>query len=432
MTTTKKTLVLGMGRSGTAAAELLLRQGRDPVCLDEGKADRRDPLGRPCLRDVPTGDFDEAVVSPGVPFEHPWMGSLRVRRIPCVSELEFGWRACQQALHPPRTLAVTGSLGKSTVVTAAVEVLRAAGFRAAAAGNIGRPVSDVARSGEAFDWLVLEVSSFQLETTRDFAPDAAVLLNIFDNHLDRHGTLDRYTALKLRLFEQMPPRSPRVVPGQAPGTFLAVGEPACRIQVTDGVVRDGGARVGLGGSIFDDPVLGANAAALAAVMLRIGIEPAVIERGLRAAPTLPHRLQVVAERDGVRFVDDSKSTCLGATVGALRRCGDRPVRLIAGGRSKTRDFRSVVPALAPVRAAYLIGEAGRDMAAAWDARVPCRVCGDLAHAVAEAEADSVPGETILLSPGCASFDQYTDFEDRGRAFEQIVRGFAKKEIELAN
>lgn len=418
------TLVLGMGRSGQAAAALLQLKGITPVCLDMGNA--CDPQGRPCRTELPDGPIDQAIVSPGIPDTHPWIVALRRRRVPCISELELGWQHCGF-----KTLAVTGSLGKTSIVTAAVKILQAAGMSAMAAGNIGLPVSRVATDVAHLDWLVLEVSSFQLETTRRFAPNAAVLLNIVPNHLDRHGSMSRYTALKLRLFEQMPPRSPRIVPAKQPGQFIAVMEPVSRARYQDGYVLDGDHRIDLRDSMFDDPVLGPNAAALCAALLRMQIPVDAIELGFAEMEPLRHRMETIGQKEGVTFVNDAKSTCLEATAGALQRTSGT-VRLIAGGRSKTDDFSSLKTCFDRTSAVYLFGESSGGMAASWQGKVDCVQCGDLRVAVERAYADSQPGDCILLSPGCASFDQFASYEARGDAFVDLFGALREKKIEISS
>lgn len=442
MTTTPSALVLGLGRSGCAAAELLRARGYAVTAVDRVPAPRLGEriaalqeqgvkLHAGCV-ELPGGTFDLGVVSPGIPADSTWLREARARCGEVLPELELGWR-----LAGARTVAVTGSNGKSTCVKLCAEMLRGGGIDAVPAGNYGTPVCELVHTGAACDTLVLELSTFQLETCVRFAPDVAVLLNVLPNHLDRHGSMDHYRALKLRLFRDLPAGATGVAPvdlldaarstavagddvqWQAVGMEPGSGHWHWRDGVVHGPTGEAWCRVS--GTHFDNPVLGGAAAAVAAVARAFHVAPTALERAARAFEPLPHRMQTVAVHRGVRIVDDSKATNLAALAAALRMTPG-PVRLIAGGILKEGDLAAIKNLLATaVSAAYVVGEAMPTLVEAWGDVVPVHACGTLAQAVQGAWDDARPGEVILLSPACASFDQFSGYEDRGRAFQALVR-----------
>ena len=363
-----KALVLGRGRSGTSAAEALRGLGY-AVDFAEG--------------------YDVVVTSPGLPVRSELqLGCAELRR--------RGWRL----------LAVTGSKGKSSVVKLVADTIVRAGGRAIACGNYGRPVCDLL--GEPPGWAVVEVSSFQLETT-SLPPDAfeaAAVLNLQADHLDRHGCIAVYHGLKRRLLAMT--RRP--------------------VALTDDVR----ARAPLlAGSYFDNEVLRENGLCAIGLLAAAGLDDAQIAAGFRAFEPLPHRFQTVAEWEGVRYVDDSKATSVAALVagvkmaaaGRAERGEGRPsVRLIAGGLAKGDDPKIALPVLTQwVRKVYLIGQCAGVFSAAWREAADCEVCGTLERAVASARREASVGETVLLSPGTASFDQFEGFEERGEAFARLVK-----------
>jgi UDP-N-acetylmuramoylalanine--D-glutamate ligase len=309
-----------------------------------------------------------------------------------------------------------------------------AGLRAAAGANYGAPLSRLAADSGALDWVVAEVSTFQLETVRRFRPAAAVLLNVYPNHLDRHRDMREYTALKLRLFADLEAGETGVVletlrevahaaGGRCRWTTFGAG-PAADVRYAEGGVRwrsaAGEESLSLRGTRFDNEILGLTAAAAAGAMLACGVDPRCVARAAREFVPLPHRMAEVAVLRGVRFVDDSKATNLAATAAAIRMCGG-PVRLIAGGLLKETDAGFVKELLAQrVKAAYLIGEAAETLALAWRDTTSCVPCGSLAAAVRRAWQDSAAGETVLLAPGCASFDQFSGYSQRGERFSDAV------------
>lgn len=412
-------MVLGRGRSGRAAEALLRSEGAvvQTVCQEQTPDF--------CCKDL---DFEPevAVVSPGFAMDHPWVLDLVDRGISLLSELELGW----SRRHCPM-IAVTGSNGKSSVVKWLADALTLAGHRAVPCGNYGFPVSAAVMLPNVPDWLVAEVSSFQLETVHDFHPHVGVLLNVLPNHLDRHGDMETYRDMKLRLFARMHDAGTAVVPF---GLFQTLEETATEVQPPSEIWKTFGleegadyrfeaGRVGsfdLRGTYFDNEVLGSAAAAVVAVWETCGLPREVLEESARCFEPLPHRMQDVAELEGVRFVDDSKATNLAAMCAALRMSRGR-VHLIAGGRAKESDWSFAKDLLAQrVSRLYLIGEACDAMRAAWKDDTDCVACGTLERAVAAAREAAEPGDTVLLSPACTSFDQFGSFAERGEAFVREV------------
>jgi UDP-N-acetylmuramoylalanine--D-glutamate ligase len=432
-------LVIGLGASGEAAARLLAGQGARVTVADVGASPAVEARARVLQgegmmvrtgsRLLPAGDFDLCVISPGVPLTDEWVIGLRQRGVQVLSELELGWRA-----RASRVLAITGSNGKSTLVKLCREVLEAAGLHAVAGGNYGIPLSDWVRRRPAPDWIVTEVSSFQLEAVEQFAPDVGILLNINPNHLDRHGTMAVYAEMKARLFRRMGPGQSAVLPLDVLAAVRAAvpGTCACR---TFGLGPEADYRyengrilsrwlkepVSVSDTVLDNEIMGLTAAACAAAMEGCGVSPHSVTTAARAFQGLPHRMEKVAALKGVSFVNDSKATNLAAMAAGLSMVRG-PVRLIAGGRLKEKDLEPAKKVLVNrVKRVYLIGEYSQVMAAAWQNDVSCVVCSDLREAVYRAWKESGSGETILLSPGCASFDQFKSFEDRGEQFSEIVR-----------
>ncbi len=385
-----KALVLGAGASGSAAAELLRREGCAVEVLD---GDAPFPGGE---------SFDLAVASPGVALDHPWQVECRARGVKVVSELQLGWTRWRAM--GGRALAVTGSKGKSSVVKLVADALNGI-----PCGNYGRPLCDVVNSltpnpqpltPNALPWAVVEVSSFQMETTDDFRPEAAALLNLQEDHLDRHGTKEAYHALKRRLLA------------------LAERELDCSSWTAADVPAD--ARALFAGSYFDNEVLAVNGAAAVWLMRAAGLADAAVAAAFASFEPLPHRMQTVCERGGVRYIDDSKATSLAALAAGTRMAG-RPVRLIAGGLGKGDDaFSSIRYLQSTTKKVYLIGRCADQLYDAWHSAVPCEMCGTLEAAVAAASRDARPGEAVLLSPGAASFDQFKNFGARGDRFAALV------------
>ncbi len=430
-------MVCGLGASGAAAARLLRAEGVDVLAVDERdtpesrkSAEALAALGCAVALGAKTpsaGPFDAAIVSPGLPVDGAFLSELRRRGIPLVSEMELGWSRCRG-----RTIAVTGSNGKSSVVKALSECLEAAGSAAIPCGNYGLPVCRAVRDFPAADWLVIEASSFQLETCAEFRPDVAVLMNVLPNHLDRHGTLEAYARLKARMFARQREGDVALTPPEWQARFWEWSGGRGR-WATFGAQADldfayapgriagrGGEGFGIEGSYFDNEVLGPNAAALAGAARAAGVPAEVVRLVLRRFAPLPHRAEPVGEFNGVRYVNDSKATNLSAMIASIRM-QDRPLWLIAGGRPKETDFSAAVPVLRErVRGVFLIGEAAAAMAAAWGAFVPCENRGTLERAVAAARRAARPGEAVLMAPACTSYDQFKAYGERGDAFRKFA------------
>lgn len=442
-----RALVAGCGVSGIASARLLASLGADVTlvdcCTEEKTASARSrlsPLGVDVLSSVtslPDGDFSLCVVSPAIPADHAWIRECRERGIPVISELELGAR-----LWKGRILAVTGSKGKSSVVKLCAETLSAAGHKALPCGNYGIPLSAIVLDSPDAEWAVVEVSSFQMEHTESFRPDVAVLLNLQADHLDRHVTMEEYARMKFRIFRRQDkscaafipdeplPVTPEIEEGAGGVAFTTFGASSsamwryCPGRIC-GALKNSEFSISLTGSVFDNQVLGKAAAAAAGALASCGLVSEEISAGFRSFSPLPHRMETVAESRGVTFIDNSKATSLAALEAAVRMV-EGPVRLIAGGRLKERELGFVKDLLTKrVKKVYLIGESFRVLSDAWSDAVPCLVCHDMATAVKTAAAEAGAGETVLLAPGCASFDQFTGYAERGKTFASLVMSTLK-------
>ncbi|MGH0038131.1 MAG: UDP-N-acetylmuramoyl-L-alanine--D-glutamate ligase [Myxococcota bacterium] len=430
----KEVLVIGLGLSGRSAARFCAERGARVTAADRRTPDRLGSLeGIPSSVRIAAGgelpdpaDFDLVVPSPGVPLER-YAG--RARRVWGDIELAF------RALDVP-TIAVTGTNGKSTTVRMIEAMLRAADWRARAAGNVGTPALSLV--GMPLDVVVLEVSSFQLEAVDAFRPRVAVVLNLSPDHLDRHGDLEAYGAAKARIFARQhaddalvlnfdDPRV-RAMAVDAPGRVFGV---SLRGPVRRGVFFDSGAAVWCDGersvrldlSSLELPGLHnlENALAALCAVLALGADPRSALFGLRDFRGLPHRCEVVARAAGVTWVNDSKATNPGAAKRSLEGF-DAPVLWLAGGRDKDLDFGELADAAAArgVKHALLFGETAGKLAAALADRVPVTLVEDLESAVGLAADEAADGDVVLLAPACASFDQFESFEDRGDAFRRAV------------
>ncbi|HEX4363703.1 MAG TPA: UDP-N-acetylmuramoyl-L-alanine--D-glutamate ligase [Solirubrobacteraceae bacterium] len=410
-------LVVGLARSGIAAARALQGRGEQVVVVDSGSPPAPDDI------EAHTGTDGLALLararavvkSPGVPGESAVIAAARARGLPVLGELELGWR-----LLPNEFVAVTGTNGKTTTVELLGHVYREAGLPVTVAGNVGTAVSALAPGLDRDATVVCEASSFQLEDTLAFAPEGAVLLNVANDHLDRHGTVAAYLAAKLQIFARQGNHDVAVAPAGLGVEDLG----GCARRVPFG---PGGELDDRAGHLWWDgePLIAhdeirlrgahnrCNAAAAAAVALARGVDRDAVREGLRTFAGVEHRLEEVARHDGVLFVNDSKATNVASTLVALASFAGARVHLILGGRGKGQDF-SALRGLA--HRAYLIGEDAERLGR----EVGGEQCGDLASAVARARAAARPGDIVLLSPACASWDQFADYEQRGRAFKQLV------------
>jgi UDP-N-acetylmuramoylalanine--D-glutamate ligase len=386
-----RALVYGLARSGEAAAAALEARGDEVARVDS-------TLGNEDDLSVLDG-IDLLVKSPGVPAERPLVVEARRLGIPVWSELELGWRLL--APTGTRFVGVTGTNGKSTTAELLGAIFRAAGEDVVVAGNIGTPLTSVTAAG----WAVCEVSSFQLEDVHETAFDVAVLLNLEPDHLDRHGTFEAYRAAKLRIFERV---GVAVVPrgSSLPGLEFSGDDPL----PAEPLIRGAHNRE--------------NAAAATVAARTIGIGDDAIAGALRTFPGIPHRLEPVGEVGGVRFVNDSKATNVAAAVRALDAYAAEPVHLILGGSLKGESFAPLGAAMGPnVISVHLVGEAAPELEEALGS-VRAHDDETLDAAVSHAAAEARPGSVVLLSPACASYDQYDNFERRGEHFKRLVAALA--------
>jgi UDP-N-acetylmuramoylalanine--D-glutamate ligase len=428
-------LVVGLARSGIAAALALRARGLNVIGVDMGAPPELGSLaaagvelhvresGVELLERVRT-----VVKSPGVANSAPVIAQAHARAMCVLGELELAWR-----MLPNEFIAVTGTNGKTTTVELIGHIYRQAGLPVSVAGNVGAALSGLIGVLDERATVVCEASSFQLEDTLEFAPEAAVLLNLSPDHLDRHNTLEAYLQAKLRLFAHQQADDLAVVPlGFEPDPLPGAARVVRFGRAPEAQLSEGGGKLCWHGELLLASehlrLRGQhnveNAMAAAAVCLARGLELEVVRAGLRSFAGVPHRLEPVAERDGVLFVNDSKATNVASTMVALEAMADErlPVHLILGGMGKAQDFTALrEPIHDGCRAVYLIGEdAHKIEQAICDGELDMHMCGELEQAVARAAALAAGGEVVLLSPGCASFDQFTDFEARGERFRELV------------
>jgi UDP-N-acetylmuramoylalanine--D-glutamate ligase len=414
-------LIVGLARSGAAAA-LMLRERGEVIACDAGRPERVEGVELHAPSDgLELLERVRAVVkSPGVPREAPVVEAALERGLPVLGELELAWR-----LLPNRFVAVTGTNGKTTTVELLGAVHRAAGIPAAVAGNVGTPLGSLVGRVEADVVVVCEVSSFQLEDAEAFAPECAVLLNLTEDHLDRHGSFEAYRAAKLSVFERQRREHFAVVPAglDPPGAARVVrfGGPGSDLEAAGGELRWRRERLM---AVDQVRLRGAhnleNAMAAAAAALATGVPATAVREALAGFAGVPHRLEEVGTVGGVLYVNDSKATNVSSAARGIESF-EGGVHAILGGSLKGGGFRGLRDAVAArCRACYLIGEAADRLAADLDGSAPLRRCGDLERAMRAASDAAEPGEVVLLSPACASYDQYRDYEERGAHFRSLV------------
>ena len=454
-----KALIIGFGVSGFAAAKLLLSEGISLIIVDRNDTaemrERIDELspykpevyfGITSLGDLFTklidGHYtvhipvDICIVSPGIAADDPWIGVIGLqKKIKIISELELGASRLQLPM-----VAVTGSNGKSTFVKLCGDMFAQNDITAALAGNYGKPLCEVAMEQDKYDWAVVEVSSFQLEYVTEFHPDIAVVLNIEPDHLDRHGNMDTYTTMKSRIFDKMIGDDLALVHNEIIGDVQkrTSGLPLWKsfgcdagtdYHYQDGVVEHKSPEkvtvLKLQETIFANEITGLTAAAVFAVSEYLTLDIDNLKKALVEFESLPHRLQMIGEYNGVMFVDDSKATNIAALIGALKMVS-RPVRLIVGGQLKEEDISKPIELIKNrAKAVYCVGESALVFKKEWKNTVSCYLCDDLDTAMRQAYGDSEAGEVILLAPGCASFDQFSNYKDRGNQFQEIVAEIEK-------
>jgi UDP-N-acetylmuramoylalanine--D-glutamate ligase len=427
----KRVLVIGAGMTGQSAAAYLSARGAS-VCVADESLDAAAPplppgveLRRGALPDP--ADYDLVVPSPGVPAAR-----YRERSRDVAGDVELAGRALEVPI-----VAVTGTNGKSTCVRLIEALLRASGLRAAAAGNVGEPVLGLV--GQPLDVAVIEVSSFQLESVSRLRPRVAVWLNASPDHLDRHGDFEGYCRAKARLFARQQASDVAVLPANDPELRAHAATKARTLLFrSDGPLPEGAmlegddALVRFDGRIVRVP-LGSlpasvhreNALAALLVVHALEADPTRAAAGMLGFRALPHRMEAIAEVDGASFIDDSKATNPGAAAAALHE-QSAPVIWIAGGRDKGLDYRVLAEAArGRVRAALLIGEAAQAIGHALEGVTRSEQIGELDAAVARAHELAEPGDVVLLSPACASFDQFRNFEERGERFRSAVDALTK-------
>ncbi len=445
----KVVLVIGLGLSGAAAARLLGARGARVTAMDNSdtpalrsEAEELRDLGVRVeldLRLPPAGQFDFAVVSPGVAMDSPLVKELRQREIPVIGELELGW---QQAVC--LNVSVTGTNGKTTTTELIEHVLTHCHKRTLAVGNIGKPLCSAAAESKQLDYLTLEVSSFQLETIRFFRPAVAVLMNITPDHLDRHHTMAEYARAKARIFENQQPFDWAIVQTEALAMLRTLGVKVPSKLITFSA-QNRRADIHLDRSLVISSMEGwvgplidmektqlrgahnaENVMAALAVgrVLRLPLEEMVA--AIASFKPGAHRCEPIAEINRVKFVNDSKATNLDAVSKALQAMpashpGEPNVLLIAGGRDKGLDYHDLGPVLAQrVKHAFLLGETREKLRASWSLFTPCTLVDSLLEAVNEAVRNAVPGDVVLLSPACSSFDLFRDYCHRGEVFREAV------------
>jgi UDP-N-acetylmuramoylalanine--D-glutamate ligase len=442
--TGKKVLVVGLARTGVALTRFLAQAGAMVTVTDMApdselaamRAEIRnlpveEELGVPEPREV--NRFDLILPSPGVPPELPWLEAARRHGIRVWGELELA----NHFLTSP-VIAVSGTNGKTTTTTLVGKFLAASGIKALVGGNIGTPLVSLLGRQDQADFLVLEISSFQLDTAPHFHPQSAALLNITPDHLDRYADYAAYVASKAGLFKAMATEEPKVLNfddplvrplGQGLGRvfYFSTAEP-----LSEGAwLADGAIKVCLAPAVESEFPLAEirlqgvhnleNIMAALLLSLAAGADPRALREVLATFAGLPHRLEWVGTNAGVDFYDDSKGTNVGAVARSLSSF-DRPIVLIAGGRDKDSDFSLLNGLIAKrVKALVLLGETKERLAEVWEGLAPAYLAADMAEAVKRAANLASPGEVVLLSPACASFDMFRDYAHRGETFQKAVK-----------
>ncbi|NML05554.1 UDP-N-acetylmuramoyl-L-alanine--D-glutamate ligase [Sphingomonas sp. G-3-2-10] len=420
----KRYAVLGLARSGIATVDALVASGAEVVAWDTNadvlasvtNAAHADPL------EIDLTGFAGVVVSPGVPINrHPITAKARDAGVPLIGDIELFAQA-RANLPPHRVVGITGTNGKSTTTALVHHIIRTAGISSLAGGNIGIPILAEQPLPEGGVY-VLELSSYQIDLTHSLDCDVALLLNITPDHLDRYDGFEAYAASKARLFAMQSKGHAAVIGiGDAPSAAVArqvavSGRSEDLTKIAPGVCMDQSRWPALQG-----PHNAQNALAAIAACEALGIDNASIDKGLQIFPGLPHRMERVAEKNGVLFVNDSKATNSDSAAPALSAYPR--IHWIVGGKAKTSDLDACRPGFSHVVRAYTIGEAGEMFADLLSADMPVERSGTLEAAVKAAAANARPGDTVLLSPACASFDQFRDYEARGQAFRDAVEALA--------
>lgn len=440
----KKITVAGVARSGVGAANLLVRLGADVTVTDlkseselSGQLLRLDPKVKKVLGSHPDELFERAdlvVISPGIPLSAPPFKKAADAKVPIIGELEIAYLYSDSPF-----IAITGTNGKSTTTTLVGEILAANGMKVTVGGNLGNALTEEPESLRGRDYIVAEVSSFQLETIDKFRPKLSALLNVTQDHLDRYRDMDDYARAKARVYMNQTPKDYLIVNADDAPSALLAKKAMCRLipfsrkkAVAGGVfVRDGVVVSSLTG--VDEKIIETkdirirgvhnleNALAASAVSLAAGASIKAVEKVLREFPGLEHRLEFVRELNGVSYINDSKGTNVGAVEKSLESFTE-PVVLLAGGLDKHSDFSPLKKLVRErVKRLVLFGKAADVIGEAIGGETDTVRASSLQDAVLKAKDAASKGDVVLLSPACASFDMFKDFEDRGRQFKEIVR-----------
>jgi UDP-N-acetylmuramoylalanine--D-glutamate ligase len=440
--------VYGLARSGLATAEALLASGARVTAWDAKEEARANaPAGAEIanLDEADLTPFDSLIVTPGLPLNrHLIAQRAREARVEIIGDIELFARA-RPELPPHKVVGITGTNGKSTTTALVHHILKTAAVPTTMGGNIGLPIlaQDPLPEGGVY---VLELSSYQIDLTQSLDCDVAVMLNITPDHLDRYENFEAYAASKERLFHLQTVGHVAVIATNDRPTLQIAGRLEERAKFFESTaasrsfahandallshareIRSGVVRVSKNAGLdqshwttLQGPHNAQNAAAAMEACRILGIREGEIEEGLRTYPGLPHRMERIREKDGITFVNDSKATNPTATAPALAAFDK--IRWICGGQAKTDNLDECAPFFGHVRAAYTIGEAADLFERLLSPHIPVKNCGKLDEAVRQAAADAEAGDTVLLSPACASFDQFRDFEDRGDQFRALVEG----------
>jgi UDP-N-acetylmuramoylalanine--D-glutamate ligase len=426
----KRYAVLGLARSGLATVDALAASGAQVTAWDQREDARALVMGKAVLGDPLEMDlhgFDAIVVSPGVPLNrHPIAARAREAGVPIIGDIEL-FALARPTLPPHRVVGITGTNGKSTTTALIHHIVRNAGLPTRMGGNIGLPImgQEPLMAGGVY---VLELSSYQIDLTFSLDCDVAVLLNLSPDHLDRYDGFEGYVASKMRLFEMQTPGHAAVIAIDDDVTRRVANDvPYARLVSAGSVDAAAQARW----PALQGPHNAQNVAVAAAVAEALSISDVNVGAALESYTSLPHRMQAIAEIDGVLYVNDSKATNAASTAPALAAWpaidGHPRIHWILGGLAKSDNLDECAPGFPNVAHAYTIGEAGPLFARLLgEADVPVKECELLVTAVAEAAANARPGDIVLLSPACASFDQFRDFEARGDAFAAAVAAVTEK------
>jgi UDP-N-acetylmuramoylalanine--D-glutamate ligase len=460
---TDHALIIGLGRSGRASVEVLRARIGSVVATDEAPpeqlADALDELRaanvtfvHPAQLEAALENVTVAVLSPGIAINNPLVQRVQAAGIPVFSEVEVAYRLCKAPI-----VAVTGTKGKTTTTALIGALFAAAGKTVRVGGNIGNALIRETADAAASDWVVAEVSSFQLESIRSFKPRISLILNVTPDHLDRYHSMEEYAEAKFRIFANQGPGDTFVGNLDDPIVASAPGEDGNRVKTTALWFSDEPHRqstlylrnhelivyappagdprpvdilpvreIALLGRHNIENVMGAVLVALAA-----GLPVEAIREGVRTFRPLGHRLEPVAEVDGVQYVDDSKATNPGSVIAAMRAFAEKPIVLIAGGKAKGTDFAEMGKVLSSrAKAVVLIGDAAEEIAGVVK-RAKVELASSMEDAVARARDLADPGDVVLLSPGCASFDMFRSAEDRGEQFANAVHALDRVILSLS-